>query len=84
MSFILELFTKSDCAPCQVVKETLTTANLPFIVYSLDDPSNLARAKELGIRSVPTIRVLNGVDREMTRFIGNDILNWISAGANCI
>jgi thioredoxin-like negative regulator of GroEL len=74
-------FTASWCQPCKGLAMTLANieTNIPIEVVDIDVHSEIAT--EYGIRSVPTLVMLDG-DIEMKRMTGaqpeNAIREWIN------
>ena len=74
-------FTASWCAPCKALAQTLENieTNIPIEVVDIDVHSEIAT--EYGIRSVPTLVMLDG-DIEMKRMTGvqpeNVMREWIN------
>jgi thioredoxin 1 len=74
-------FTASWCAPCKALAQTLENieTNIPIEVVDIDVHSEIAT--EYGIRSVPTLVMLDG-DIEMKRMTGvraeNLMREWIN------
>ena len=63
-------FTASWCQPCKALAKTLDEieTKLPIEVYDIDEKSEYA--SEFGIRSVPTLIMLEGND-EIKRMVGS-------------
>jgi thiol-disulfide isomerase/thioredoxin len=74
-------FTASWCGPCKSLAKTLENieTNIPIEVVDIDVHSDIAT--EYGIRSVPTLVMLDG-DIEMKRMTGvqpeNVMREWIN------
>ena len=74
-------FTASWCGPCKSLAKTLENieTNIPIEVVDIDVHSEIAT--EYGIRSVPTLVMLDG-DIEMKRITGaqpeNVMREWIN------
>jgi thioredoxin 1 len=63
-NFVLDLFA-SWCGPCRVLMGNLTALErsenvLPMSIYTLDIDNDRDFVQELGIRSVPTLKVYKG------------------------
>ena len=69
-------FTASWCGPCQGLAMNLETASLdlPIEVIDIDIHSDIAQ--EYGIRSVPTLIMLDG-NIEIKRLIGSKTVNQL-------
>ena len=69
-------FTASWCGPCQGLAMNLETANLglPIEVVDIDIHSDVAQ--EYGIRSVPTLVMLDE-NTEVKRIIGSKTVNQL-------
>ena len=73
-------FTASWCGPCQGLAMNLETANLglPIEVVDIDTHSDVAQ--EYGIRSVPTLVMLDE-NTEVKRIIGSKTVNQLQEWA---
>jgi thioredoxin 1 len=73
-------FTASWCGPCQGLAMNLETAdlNMPIEVVDIDTHSDLAQ--EYGIRSVPTLIMLDE-NTEVKRLIGSKTVNQLQEWA---
>ena len=73
-------FTASWCGPCQGLAMNLETANLglPIEVVDIDIHSDVAQ--EYGIRSVPTLVMLDE-NTEVKRIIGSKTVNQLQEWA---
>lgn len=77
-------FTASWCQPCKTLAKTLESidTDVPIEVYDIDENSDYAF--EYGIRSVPTMIMLEGND-EIKRMIGvkpqNELEKWLTDNA---
>jgi thioredoxin 1 len=73
-------FTASWCGPCKSLAMNLESAglNLPIEVVDIDVHDNLAR--EYGIRSVPTLVMLDE-NIEIKRLIGSKTVNELQEWA---
>ena len=69
-------FTASWCGPCKSLAMNLETANLglPIEVVDIDTHSDVAQ--EYGIRSVPTLVMLDE-NTEVKRIIGSKTVNQV-------
>ena len=69
-------FTASRCGPCKSLAMNLETANLglPIEVVDIDIHSDVAQ--EYGIRSVPTLVMLDE-NTEVKRIIGSKTVNQL-------
>lgn len=74
-------FTASWCQPCKTLAKNLESvnSNIPVEVIDIDVHSELA--VEYGIRSVPTLVMLDG-NTEVKRFVSvrtlKDLENWLN------
>lgn len=74
-------FTASWCKPCAMLAKTLESAelNLPIDVVDIDVHNEVA--SEFGIRSVPTLIMMDG-NIEMKRISGNktvkELREWVN------
>jgi len=74
-------FTASWCQPCKTLAKNLESVNnnIPIEVIDIDVHSELA--VDYGIRSVPTLIMLDG-NTEVKRFVGvkslKDLENWLN------
>ena len=73
-------FTASWCGPCQGLAMNLETAslNLPIEVIDIDVHNDIAQ--EYGIRSVPTLIMLDE-NTEIKRLIGSKTVNQLQEWA---
>jgi len=73
-------FTASWCGPCKSLASNLETANLsiPIEVVDIDTHSHIAQ--EYGIRSVPTLVMLDE-NTEIKRLIGSRTVNQLQEWA---
>ena len=75
-------FTASWCAPCKTMAAQLEELNLNMPIEVIDIDVNSEVAMDYGIRSVPTLVILDG-NVEVKRKVGlstKEILkNWIEA-----
>ena len=75
-------FTASWCAPCKTMSAQLEELNLNIPIEVIDIDVNSEVAMDYGIRSVPTLVILDG-NVEVKRKVGlstKEILkNWIEA-----
>ena len=73
-------FTASWCGPCKSLAMNLETANLglPIEVVDIDTHSDVAQ--EYGIRSVPTLVMLDE-NTEVKRLIGSKTVNQLQKWA---
>ena len=73
-------FTASWCGPCKSLAMNLETANLglPIEVVDIDTHSDVAQ--EYGIRSVPTLVMLDE-NTEVKRIIGSKTVNHLQEWA---
>ena len=73
-------FTASWCGPCKSMAMNLETANLGFPIEVVDIDTHPEIAQEYGIRSVPTL-VLLDENTQIDRIIGtktvNQLQEWI-------
>ncbi|OOG43452.1 hypothetical protein B0E51_01170 [Rhodanobacter sp. C05] len=54
----LELYVREGCSRCKRVRETLDSMGIEASVVDIDAPEVTARARALGIRSVPVLHKL--------------------------
>ena len=75
-------FTASWCEPCKALAKNLEIANieLPIEVVDIDVHSELAQ--EYGIRSVPTLVMLDE-NIEIKRIVGSKTPNQLQEWATC-
>ena len=75
-------FTASWCQPCKMLAKTLedVETQIPIEVIDIDENGDIAA--EYGIRSVPTLIMLDG-GIEVKRFSGmkmkNELTEWLGA-----
>ena len=73
-------FTASWCGPCQGLAMNLETANLGFPIEVVDIDVHGDVAQEYGIRSVPTLVMLDE-NIEVKRLIGSKTVNQLQEWA---
>ncbi len=75
-------FTASWCQPCKMLAKTLEEVNTQIPIEVIDIDENGDIAAEYGIRSVPTLIMLDG-GIEVKRFSGmkmkNELSEWLGA-----
>lgn len=74
-------FTASWCAPCKALANLLNevNTNVPIDVYDIDEHQEFA--VEYGIRSVPTLIMLDGnieVKRQVGLMQKKDLAEWLT------
>ncbi len=74
-------FTASWCQPCKMLAKTLEDVDTQVPIEVIDIDNNQELSAHYGIRSVPTLIMLDG-DIEVKRFVGlktkDELINWIS------
>jgi thioredoxin-like negative regulator of GroEL len=73
-------FTASWCGPCQGLAMNLETANLGFPIEVVDIDTHGDVAQEYGIRSVPTLVMLDE-NIEVKRLMGSKTVNQLQEWA---
>jgi thioredoxin-like negative regulator of GroEL len=73
-------FTASWCGPCQGLAMNLETANLGFPIEVVDIDAHGDVAQEYGIRSVPTLVMLDE-NIEVKRLVGSKTVNQLQEWA---
>jgi thioredoxin-like negative regulator of GroEL len=73
-------FTASWCGPCKSMAMNLETANLGFPIEVVDIDTHPEIAQEYGIRSVPTL-VLLDENTQIDRIIGTKTVNQLQEWA---
>ena len=72
----------SWCQPCEMLAKTLEEVNTQIPIEVIDIDKNQQLAVNYGIRSVPTLVMLDG-DIEVKRFSGmkmkNELTEWLGA-----
>ena len=63
-------FSATWCAPCRVLKETLSKAE-GVIIENVDVDSNEELCEKYHIRNIPVLVFLNDKDEELGRTVGN-------------
>ena len=69
-------FTASWCGPCKSLASNLETANLGLPIEVVDIDAHTELAQEYGIRSVPTLVMLDE-NTEVKRLIGSKTVNQL-------
>lgn len=75
-------FTAEWCAPCKTLERQIEKANLqvPIEIYNIDDNTDLAA--EYGIRSVPTLILMDGnteVKRKSGILMSKELEEWVAS-----
>lgn len=73
-------FTASWCGPCKSLEMNLETANIDLPIEVIDIDVHNEIAQEYGIRSVPTLVMLDE-NTEIKRLIGSKTVNQIQEWA---
>ena len=73
-------FTASWCGPCQGLARNLETAGLDLPIEVIDIDIHNDIAQEYGVRSVPTLVMLDG-NIEVKRLIGSKTVNQLQEWA---
>ena len=73
-------FTASWCGPCQGLAMNLETASLDLPIEVIDIDAHNDVAQEYGIRSVPTLVMLDE-NTEIKRLIGSKTVNQLQEWA---
>jgi len=75
-------FTASWCQPCQMLAKNLESVNKDVMIEVVDVDVRPEIASEYGIRSVPTLVMLEE-NIEVKRFVGvkslKELQDWVSA-----
>ena len=74
-------FTASWCGPCKSLAMNLETASLDLPIEVIDIDTHSDVAQEYGIRSVPTLVMLDE-NTEVKRLIGSKTINQLQEWAN--
>lgn len=57
MTPTITVYSRENCVQCDLTKNALKRRGLAFVEESIDDPANMAAAKELGFLSAPVVMV---------------------------
>lgn len=71
----LYYFSAPWCGPCKMLGPTMDKSGLSFTKVNVDDDTELAA--KYGVRSVPTLLVVDSTGNELKRLVGNQDLNTI-------
>jgi len=71
----LYYFSAPWCGPCRMLGPTMDKSGLAFTKVNVDDDTELAA--KYGVRSVPTLLVVDNAGEEVKRLVGNQDLNTI-------
>lgn len=74
-------FTASWCGPCKILAKNLESINTDVPIEVVDIDEKTSYATEFGIRSVPTMVMLDG-NVEMKRMIGAKSLKEVELWLN--
>jgi thioredoxin-like negative regulator of GroEL len=74
-------FTASWCGPCKGLAMNLEGADLSMPIEVIDIDTHGSIAQEYGIRSVPTLVMLDG-NTEVKRLIGSKTINQLKEWVN--
>lgn len=79
MSIEILRFSASWCGPCKSLAKTLEGLDLGAPVTTVDIDANVDKAREYGVRGVPTLIYLKD-GKEVSRLVGSktadELLNW--------
>ena len=73
-------FTASWCGPCKALAKNLEVANIEMPIEVVDIDIQNEMAVEFGIRSVPTLVMMDG-NTEVKRMIGSKTINELQEWA---
>lgn len=75
-------FSASWCGPCKSMAAVLGRLSLPYAVDEVDVDENHEQAAAFSIRGVPTLVLVDGQGKELSRLVGSkteaEIKNWVS------
>jgi thioredoxin 1 len=74
-------FTASWCGPCKALAKNLEVANIEMPIEVVDIDIQNEMAVEFGIRSVPTLVMMDG-NTEVKRMIGSKTINELQEWAS--
>jgi thioredoxin-like negative regulator of GroEL len=76
-------FSATWCEPCKTLGPIMQRVGLNYNVTKIDVDHNNDLITRFGIRSIPTVLILEN-NKEIRRFTGvkseNEIINWINNG----
>ena len=74
-------FTASWCGPCKSMAKTLENIDTDKLVYVIDIDEQPEKAKQYGIRGVPTLVMVDG-EEEIARIVGlkseSELRKWLN------
>ena len=74
-------FTASWCGPCKSMAKTLENIDTDKLVYVIDIDEQPEKAKQYGIRGVPTLVMVDG-EKEIARIVGlkpeSELREWLN------
>jgi len=71
----LYYFSAPWCGPCKMLGPTMDKSGLPFTKVNVDNDTELSA--KYGVRSVPTLLLVDSTGNEVKRLVGNNDLNTI-------
>jgi len=79
-------FSATWCQPCQALSKVISETTLPLEVVEIDVDYEADKARNFGVRGVPTLVLLNSVDEEISRKVGNMsstvLTEWVNKYVN--
>ena len=74
----LYYFSAPWCGPCKILGPVMDQSGLPFQKINVDNDTELS--SKYGVRSVPTLLLVDSTGNEIKRLVGNNdlktIKNW--------
>jgi glutaredoxin len=74
----LELYVRDGCSRCRRVKEALESLGIQVSVLDVDAPEVTAKARSLGIRSVPVLYKVETRQMRAGELTPEDLLRFLS------
>lgn len=73
----LELYVREDCSRCKHVREALESLGIQATVVDIDIPEITAKARRLGIRSVPVLHKVGTREMKVGEIGREELLKFL-------
>jgi thioredoxin 1 len=79
-------FSAGWCQPCQALSKVISETTLPVELVEIDVDQEADKARDFGVRGVPTLVLINDVNEELSRKVGNMsstvLTEWVNKYVN--